>query len=69
MLAAISVFALLAFTLVMSQPLFFAFAFALGRASLALSGPAYAELRQRINVAITRTRYPKPPSSMPMSVM
>ena len=52
MLAALSIATLFAYTLVMSQPLFFAFA--LGRASLALSGPAYAELRQRINGAITR---------------
>ena len=52
MLAALSIATLLAYTLVMSQPLFFAFA--LGRASLALSGPAYAELRQRINAAITK---------------
>lgn len=52
MLAALSIATLFAYTLIMSQPLFFAFA--LGRASLALSGPAYAELRQRINGAITR---------------
>jgi hypothetical protein len=52
LLAALSITTLFAYTLVMSQPLFFAFA--LGRASLALSGPAYAELRQRINGAITR---------------
>ncbi len=52
MLAALSIATLLAYTLIMSQPLFFAFA--LGRASLALSGPAYAELRQRINGAITK---------------
>jgi len=49
---ALSIATLFAYTLVMSQPLFFAFA--LGRASLALSGPAYAELRQRINGAITK---------------
>jgi hypothetical protein len=52
MLAALSIATLFAYTLVMSQPLFFAFA--LGRASLALSGSAYTELRQRINGAITR---------------
>jgi hypothetical protein len=52
MIAALSIATLLAYTLVMSQPLFFAFA--LGRASLALSGPAYVELRQRINAAITK---------------
>lgn len=52
MLTALSIATLFAYTLVMSQPLFFAFA--LGRASLALSGPAYAELRQRINGAITK---------------
>jgi hypothetical protein len=52
MLAALSIATLLAYTLVMSQPLFFVFA--LGRTSLALSGPTYAELRQRINGAITR---------------
>ena len=52
MLAALSIATLFAYTLIMSQPLFFAFA--LGRASLALSGPAYAELRQRINATITR---------------
>lgn len=52
MLATLSIATLLAYTLVMSQPLFFAFA--LGRASLALSGPAYAELRQRINASITK---------------
>jgi hypothetical protein len=52
MLTALSIATLFAYTLVMSQPLFFVFA--LGRASLALSGPAYAELRQRINGAITR---------------
>ncbi|HWB79223.1 MAG TPA: hypothetical protein VG755_29885 [Nannocystaceae bacterium] len=52
MLAALAIATLFAYTLIMSQPLFFAFA--LGRASLALSGPAYAELRQRINAAITK---------------
>ena len=52
MLATLSVITLFPLTLIMSQPLFFAFA--LGRASLALSGPAYAELRQRINGAITK---------------
>ena len=52
MLAALSIATLFAYTLVMSQPLFFAFA--LGRASLALSGSAYVELRQRINGAITK---------------
>lgn len=52
MLVALSIATLFAYALVMSQPLFFAFA--LGRASLALSGPAYVELRQRINAAITR---------------
>ena len=52
MLTALSIATLLAYTLVMSQPLFFAFA--LGRASLGLSGPAYVELRQRINAAITK---------------
>lgn len=52
MLAALTIATLLLYTLVMSQPLFFAFA--LGRVSLALTGPAYAELRQRINGAITR---------------
>lgn len=52
MLVVVSVVAVLAFAFVVSQPLFFAFA--LGRASLALSGPAYAELRQRINAAIGR---------------
>lgn len=52
MLAALSILTLFAFTLVMSQPLFFLFA--LGRASLGISGPAYVELRQRINAAITR---------------
>jgi hypothetical protein len=38
---------LVLFALVMSQPFFFLLA--LGRASGALSGPAYVELRQRIN--------------------
>lgn len=52
MLVALSIVTLFAYTLIMSQPLFFAFA--LGRASLALSGPAYAELRQRINATITK---------------
>lgn len=44
------------FSLVASQPLFYLVS--LGRASGGLSGPAYAELRQRINAVMNRRLVP-----------
>jgi hypothetical protein len=49
-LSIVTFLALLLFALVVSQPFFFLVA--LGRASDALSGPAYVELRQRVNAVM-----------------
>lgn len=56
MLALATFLTLVLFSLVVSQPFFFLVA--LSRASGALSGPAYVELRQRINAVMNRRLVP-----------